>query len=222
MSLKRTLAFSFNPRRGSSSRLTGAGGRRTMTIMQKIRTFVAIEIGADVRGRAGQLIDRLQAAPADVKWVDPQNLHWSLKFLGDVDARETPEVCDAVAQAVAAFPVFEVEARGVGAFPDVRRPRTVWMGVSRGQNELAALHERLEQRLKLLGFRGENRRFVPHLTLGRLRGGPNGIRELADLIEKHKDFAGGATSVEEVVVFSSTLGRNGPTYEALSTAPLSV
>lgn len=189
--------------------------------MQKtIRTFVAVEISPDVRTRAAQLIARLGSAPAKVRWVQPDKLHLTLKFLGQIDAREVPVVCNALAQGVAGLPPFEFEARGAGAFPDRNRPRTVWLGVSRGADELIALHAAVEDSLAELGFRRDERRFLPHLTLGRVRSGSPGTADLGQLIGESSDFAGGVVSVDEVVVFSSQLGREGPTYEPLSTAPL--
>jgi 2'-5' RNA ligase len=188
--------------------------------MARIRTFVAIELGSDVRTRAAALIERLRTAQADVKWVDPTNLHWTLQFLGEVDAREIAEVCQSVVMAVTDLPVFEVEARGAGAFPQIHRPRTIWMGVSRGAEQLTTLHGAIEQALVPLGFRAENRRFVPHLTLGRVRGGPNASADLSELLEKHGDYPGGMMDVAEVTVFSSDLSRSGPKYDVLATAPL--
>jgi len=185
---------------------------------QTLRTFVAVEIAAETHARAGQLIGRLQAASPDVKWVEPRNLHWSLQFLGEVDVREIPQVCDAVTRAVADVPQFDLEAHGAGAFPDLHRPRTLWLGAAAGSEEMAALHERIAASLAPLGFRQEQRRFRPHLTLGRVRGGPHA--ELTALLEQHRDFAAGITEVEEVVVFSCDLSRGGPTYDVLATAEL--
>lgn len=170
--------------------------------------------------RAGQLIGRLGSTSAKVKWVEPHNLHLTLKFLGDVDLLEIPELCQAVTDAVAELPPFEIEARGAGAFPDLRHPRTVWLGVGRGTEEMVQLHDIVEQSLAPLGFRQEQRRFRPHLTIGRVRGGGPGIAELAENLAEQADFAGGVSSVEEVVVLSSELSRTGPTYEVLATAPL--
>src|SRR5687768_465516 len=110
---------------------------------QTLRTFVAVEIGSETRARAGQLISRLRSAAVNVKWVEPQNLHWSLQFLGEVDIREIPQVCDLVTRAVADVPAFDIEARGAGAFPDVRRPRTLWLGAAEGAAEMVHLHERI-------------------------------------------------------------------------------
>ena len=187
---------------------------------QTIRTFVAVEITSAVRGRAGVLIEQLRAAPADVKWVATQNLHLTLKFLGDVDSRETARVCEAVGQAAADVEPFKLEVCRAGAFPNARRPRTLWLGCGDGQQEMIALHGHVEKPLKKLGFRPDHRRFHPHLTIGRVRGGRMGVTELGQRLEQQADFKAGRIKVSEVVVFSSQLDRTGPIYEALSRAKL--
>jgi 2'-5' RNA ligase len=185
-----------------------------------VRTFIAVELPYEVKERAGRLIDRLRDTDAKVKWVEPEALHWTLKFLGDVDIRETPAICAAVARAVEPLAPFDVDAHGAGAFPDVHRPRTVWIGVGQGSEKMVELHDRIEAELAELGYRPEGRRFRPHLTIGRVRASRQGIDELARRIEEHADFEGGLSTVFEVVVFSSKLSREGPTHEPLGHAEL--
>lgn len=187
---------------------------------EKVRTFVAIEIPHEVQQRAAALIARLEGTKAKVKWVRPHQLHWTLKFLGDVELREVPEVCDAVQKAVAEFAPFDVEVLGAGAFPDLRRPRTVWLGVGQGAEPMVALHASIDKSLKPLGYRPEGRKFRPHITIGRVRSSPLGIPELGKLIEQEADFSAGVSAIYEVVVFSSDLGRDGPTYDPLAHAEL--
>jgi 2'-5' RNA ligase len=187
---------------------------------QKIRTFVAVEIGSAVRGRVADLVERFRAAGAKVKWVATENLHVTLKFLGDVDTPQIRDVCRAVEQAVADAAPFEFELRGAGAFPDTRRPRTVWLGIGQGSQDLVALNERIEPPLAELGFRREARRFQPHLTIGRVRRGGAALAELGKLLREHEDFPIGLTRASEAIVFSSQLAPSGPTYEALARAPL--
>ncbi|MHC4179990.1 MAG: RNA 2',3'-cyclic phosphodiesterase, partial [Planctomycetota bacterium] len=100
-----------------------------------LRTFIAVEINSAIRQRAEQLAEQLSAAGADVKWVAPDNLHLTLKFLGEVASQEIPPVCEAVRQGAAEVKPFELEVRGAGAFPNTRRPRTLWLGVGRGEQE---------------------------------------------------------------------------------------
>jgi 2'-5' RNA ligase len=185
-----------------------------------VRTFIAVEIPLEVKERAVRLIDQLRATPAKVKWVSPAAMHWTIKFLGDVAMTETPQICQAVARAVEPLAPFDVEACGAGAFPDARRPRTVWIGMSQGADQMIELHDRVEAELETLGYRPEGRRFRPHLTIGRVRSGPHEAEELGRLVEAHADFDGGLSTVFEAVVFTSELGPDGPTHEPLGHAEL--
>ncbi len=185
-----------------------------------IRTFVAVEINRAVRDRAGELIEQLRAAPADVKWVDVHNLHLTLKFLGEVPAREISRVCKAVEQGAAKVEPFELEVCGAGAFPSAARPRTLWLGTGSGEQGMIALHDHVEAALAKLGFRKEHRRFHPHLTLGRVRRDGPAVAELGQLVKARADFHAGQVKVNQVVVFSSQLQPTGPVYEALVRAKL--
>jgi 2'-5' RNA ligase len=183
------------------------------------RTFIAVTISPEIRQAAGELADLLRPAAGDVKWVEPENLHWTLQFLGDVDALEIPAVCSAVSAAVTEVESFDVEARGAGAFPAPDRPRTLWLGAGAGAQAMVALHGAIQRKLKRLGYRAEQRRFVPHITLGRAgRKSPPRplIRELAGLAE----FDAGSMLVDEVTVFASKLTTEGPQYEVVARAPL--
>ncbi|MEX0676618.1 MAG: RNA 2',3'-cyclic phosphodiesterase [Pirellulales bacterium] len=185
-----------------------------------IRTFVAVEIPLEVKDRAQRMIAQLRATDAKVKWVAAAHMHWTLKFLGHLDMLDIPPVCEAVKRAVEPLAAFDIEALGAGAFPDVGRPRTVWIGTGQGSEQMIELHDAIEFELAKLGYRSENRRFRPHLTIGRVRQSPAGIGELGRLIEQHADFDGGVSLVDEVVVISSELSPDGPIYEPLCHAEL--
>jgi 2'-5' RNA ligase len=185
-----------------------------------IRTFIAVAASPEIRQGALRLIETLRPAAGDVKWVEAENLHWTMQFLGNIDERDIPEVCEAVAKAAEEMEAFEVETRGAGAFPSADRPRTLWIGAGGGERNMSVLHAAIERRLKKRGYRGEERRFVPHITIGRARGKgrPHSlVAELATLAE----YDAGTMLVDEVTVFASDLGRDGPEYRVLSHAPLS-
>lgn len=189
--------------------------------MNPLRMFVAVEISPQLRSAAKRLIERLGAAQASVKWVEAENLHFTLKFLGDVPGEQMNDVCRAVDRAVSPLTPFELVARGCGAFPSIQKPRTIWLGVESGSEPMSTLAEAIEQSLMPLGFAPEHRRFTPHLTLGRVReGSPLALQQLAELLTKYGDLDAGSTTIDEVTVFSSTLRRGGPKYEALSHAEL--
>ena len=185
-----------------------------------LRTFAAVEITRPIRARAEELIAALAGTAADVKWVEPHNLHLTLKFLGDVQQHEISEVCKAIARGTAEVKPFEVEVRGAGAFPNAARPRTVWLGTTTGAETMVVLHDRVEAELAELGYREEHRRFQAHLTIGRVRGVGIGIAELGKRLQEHADFLAGRMTVDKVTLFASTLTSDGPIYEVLGTASL--
>ena len=184
--------------------------------MAYIRTFVAIDLDASVRGRTAELVRRWQDLEARINWVERENMHLTLKFLGDIEDRRVPEVCSAVQQAAAAHRPFEVQCQGVGAFPAVERARTIWIGVEQSQGALAALSEDVDEALHAVGYPMESRRYHGHLTIGRVRD-PCGQRdEIRRRIEAAADFQAGSSLVNQVVVYSSVLERRGPQYGVLS------
>ena len=185
-----------------------------------VRTFVAVEASPAVRERAARLIAEFSSAGAGVKWVEPQNLHVTLKFLGDVDAEKIPRVCEAVQQAAAGIAPFEFQLHGAGAFPNPSRPRTIWLGPAAGDKEMAELSRRIEKAVEKLGFPREGRRFQAHLTIGRVRHAGPELAELGELLRAAKDVEVGTMPVDEVVVFSSQLQPSGPIYEPLARTPL--
>lgn len=185
-----------------------------------VRTFIAVETSAAVRRRAAELIAIFAATGAKVSWVQPQNLHLTLKFLDEVPLNSIPEVSAAVQMAAASAEPFELEIRAAGAFPNAGRPRTLWLGTGEGSEPLGQLHAALENALRRIGFPKEHRRFAAHLTIGRVRGPSEGLDELASLIARHADFTAGRFEVAELVVFSSQLAPQGAIYDALSRSAL--
>src|SRR5215208_4100908 len=109
--------------------------------MPRTRTFIAVEIGDEIRANAVALQGALARAGADVRWVAPDSMHVTLLFLGEVDDRELHAVCRAVQDVAATEPRFALRVAGVGAFPNARRPKTVWAGVTDGADELRRLYD---------------------------------------------------------------------------------
>ena len=181
-----------------------------------LRTFVAVEITESVRKRAGDAIAKLSGSTASVRWVEAEQMHWTLAFLGDVRMDDVPNVCRAVQRGAEQVAAFSLHAAGIGAFPNAERPRTIWLGATHGSAEMIALHDAIEAELDKLGFRGERRKYTPHLTLGRVRrSAANDIAQLGTLVEEHAAFDAGTLRVDRVVVFASRLSRSGPSYDEL-------
>lgn len=188
--------------------------------MSRIRTFIAVEVSAEVRGRADLLVNRLSRTGIKATWVKPENMHLTLKFLGDTDETLIPDVCRRVAEATKTYPAFQANFAGAGAFPSIDRPRAVWLGVTDGAQQLVDVQGSIEESLLDLRIPRERRRFKPHLTIGRIREGGTRAAELSQLLEKNKDFDAKSCEVSEVCVFASYLERSGPTYQVLARAPL--
>lgn len=187
---------------------------------QQVRTFIAVEIDPEVCRAAGDLVGRLSSCRAGVKWVDADHMHLTLKFLGDVDMRDTAEVCRAVQAVAAAAAAFDFTVAGAGAFPTLQRPRTVWLGVTEGADRLIALQEQIDRALKKIGYPAEARGFKPHLTIGRVKHPSRELADLTAILKEHADLEIGRTNLDHVTVFSSELAPEGPTYHVLAEAPL--
>jgi 2'-5' RNA ligase len=189
--------------------------------MQTIRSFIAIPIPAPLRKAAAGLVGRLAAERDGIKWVPTENLHVTLKFLGDVDNRQIPEVCRIVRACVEPTPAFSLIFRGAGAFPHPEKPRVVYAAVSEGGEPLQHIVARLETALADLGFKPEPRDYVPHMTLGRTRGGSRrGSSELGQRILAQADKPLGSMVVDRVLVMASFLDNAGPTYQTMDTIEL--
>ncbi|HAY79445.1 MAG TPA: RNA 2',3'-cyclic phosphodiesterase [Planctomycetaceae bacterium] len=190
--------------------------------MKTIRTFIAVDVSAQVQAAADAAMECLRGSGSAVNWLQPENVHLTLKFLGEVPNVEVHAVCREVQAAVAESGVlpFEVDCHGLGAFPDIERARTVWFGVRDGGEPLIQLHDAIDARLPKLGFASERRRFHPHVTLGRVKCGGRERQPLVDLLRTHQDWEVGAWPISEVLIYSSTLEKGGPIYDVMGRAPL--
>ena len=187
--------------------------------MSKTRTFVALSVNDEIRHRAAELAKSLRTHADDVRWTRPENYHWTLQFVGDVSDGQLSELCARVAEGVVDFEPFALAARGVGAFPSSARPRTLWLGAGQGYEEVVELHAAVESSLASMDLRSENRKYVPHITLGRV-GRMRSARRLAAMIDKFTDFEAGETVAEEVIVFASQMTRDGSRYHVVGRAAL--
>jgi RNA 2',3'-cyclic 3'-phosphodiesterase len=189
--------------------------------MKRLRTFIALDLGKSVRDKAVALQESLARGGGEVKWVEPENLHVTLLFLGEVDDRDVPAVCRAVGDCCQEHAPFLMSVAKVGCFPNLRRPRVVWIGVDQGAQEVVALHDALEETLLELGcYRREDRQYTPHITLGRVKREDGSADALAALLAKKAGWQAGEVSVREVLVMSSELTSQGPVYSVLSRARL--
>ncbi len=184
----------------------------------KIRSFVAVDLDAPVQAALRRLLAQFAALKCDVRWVRAAGLHVTLKFLGWVDAARLDAVHTALAAAIAGQPALVVRARGLGAFPTLRRPRVLWVGLE--AEGLAGLAARVEEATTGLGFEPENRAFTPHITLGRVNG-MRGWSRVEEVFKAHLSDDFGECIVDAVTMYRSTLRPDGAVYTPLWTIPLS-
>jgi 2'-5' RNA ligase len=182
--------------------------------MSKIRSFLAIELPPTIAKGIERVQHDLKQSHADVKWVEPSRIHLTLKFFGNIDEGACDEIMEAVGRAASEAHSFSLIVKGLGAFPGVRNPRVIWLGVEDGGEVLRTLQGTIEGRLQEIGYPREERRFRPHLTLGRVRSG-RGKPELRKRLEDLLQTELGEFRVERLVLFKSDLRPTGPIYTEL-------
>ena len=185
------------------------------------RVFCAIDLPREVREKVlAHTLKLREAVPeAQASWSRPDNIHLTIKFLGDIPVSRVEMLSNAAANATGAFDSFSISVQGSGAFPTRGAPRVLWIGIEDVQGQLGKLYGRLEDECAKAGFGKEARAFHPHLTLARLRK-PEGARALAEA-HKQKQFEPIEFSVSELLVIRSELSSAGSKYTTISRHPLS-
>ena len=183
-----------------------------------IRAFVAVDLELQTVQRIAEAIDRLRRRIPGIRWLPPTHFHLTLKFLGDVDEAKVEPIAAALERDLYPFSCFTINAKGLGVFPDLKRPRILWVGLV--GDELNALASRVEKALVPFGFAAERRAFTPHLTVGRWRQFDGSPKELGDEIEKWRGHDFGRSKIDEVILFQSVLKQEGAVYRTLKTVAL--
>lgn len=185
-----------------------------------MRLFAAIDIEPRLQGRIEhiqqQLKRDLNLSGKEVRWVRPEQIHLTLKFLGDVRGSMIPQVCDVMMRTAADCEGFDLRIQGLGIFG--RPARVVWAGCELPPERIK-LQTQLENEFEQIGWDKENRPSAGHLTIGRVKSAAAG-RKLAEVVQAYPDEFLGAVSVDQRVLYDSQLGRTGPEYNAVCTALL--
>lgn len=188
-----------------------------------LRAFIAIELPDNIRGELARLRDALAGGmEPGIKWVSPDSIHLTLKFLGNVAMQRIPELETAVKQASSMSEPFRLKLSGLGAFPSQKRPEVIWCGLQGDTEPLSQLQHRIEEKLIPLGFPAETRLFSPHLTLARVRRdtGTRARNRLMNRIQEVKSPAGPAFDIDTVSLMQSRLTPAGAVYTTLAAVPL--
>ena len=188
-----------------------------------IRVFIALLIPTESRAILSGTMGRLQAqVPTGVKWVDPQGIHLTLKFFGNINSTWKEPVLEAMGDVGRQATPFNLELSSLGVFPNERQPRVLWSGVNGDMEALAGLQEEVEQAMLALGFRREKRRFNPHLTIGRVRDGVGNSprQQIGKVMAATVLGPVEPWTVDAMHLVQSTLTPQGAIYDSLGHVPL--
>lgn len=189
--------------------------------MEDIRAFIAIELPEEVKKKLTELETRLRTKKYPARWVIPENIHLTLKFLGDISINSIPDIREVMEEAVLYSAPFKLGVSGVGVFPDMRRIQIIWAGVNGDLSSLTELQKKLDTGLEKLGFAPESRPFTAHLTLARMRDEASpGERENAGKIIESTQLEAVEFPVGEINLVKSELKREGPVYTRVLSVPL--
>ena len=182
---------------------------------KQVRAFIAIELPETLKDKLTDIQTALKANLKDgVSWAKSETVHLTVKFIGNIEPSRLKEVSTAIKNATAVTGSFELTAKGLGAFPSIARPSTLWVGIEESR-ELKALHERVESRTEDIGLQREKKGLHPHLTLARVRSSRAKAEIRRRLVEALKDFTlelSHRFTVKEVVLFKSELHKDGAVH----------
>jgi len=184
-----------------------------------IRAFIAIKLPGKITLSISKIQEDLRSYGFKIKWVRPENIHLTLKFLGNVDRADTEKIGSAISESVKTDTPLSIITKGIGVFPNIKRPRVIWTGVAEQHNRLAGLQGHLDDHLESIGFPREKRPFKGHLTIGRIKQRVDSNR-LMEAMKECAKFEPEAFIVNEIILFKSELNPTGAVYTPLMSASL--
>ena len=188
-----------------------------------LRLFIAVELPEAARRHVERILRQIrELGVSGIRWVRPDGVHLTLKFLGSVPVEDVPLVTQAMAQAASGTPPMSLRLEGAGSFPNARSPRVVWLGMQGDLQQLSLLHDKLEEALEAHGFAREGRAFSPHLTLGRVREllKPPELEQLLSAIGQDSTLDAVELPVTALSLMESQLRKEGAQYRRVAKAEL--
>lgn len=185
-----------------------------------LRCFIAIELENNIQDRLSELQSELRKSGADVKWVKKENIHLTLKFLGEIKQDSINKLKEALDEICIHHKNFIIALGGVGAFPKLVFPRILWVGIISGEGKIVDIAKDLENSLEKINFKKETRPFSAHITIGRNRSNLNRIH-LIEQLRKNKNWGNFPMAVNKITLLKSTLTSTGPIYEPIYIKTLS-
>ena len=179
-----------------------------------IRTFIAIELPEKIIYTISKVQEEIKSYGLKLRWVRPKNIHLTLKFLGDIQEADTEKVARAISESVAGHHAISLAVKGIGVFPGIKKPRVLWLGISRQLDLLTALQQTLDDKLEAMGFPKEKRAFKGHLTLGRIKSKID-PKTLHEVLKKITPFESEDFFADRIVLYKSDLKPGGAVYTKL-------
>lgn len=183
-----------------------------------MRLFIAIPLAPEIEAKIASLMTELKKHDGAVKWVEPNNLHFTLRFLGETTEAKLPQLKSAISEIASRYQKIETKIDMLSAFPNLRQPRAIWCGIASGLEALKLIVSEIENAVITIGFSKEEKAFKAHLTLGRVRDGADATKLANHLIPYR--LIPIPISLDRIVLFKSTLTPTGPIYERLHTSEL--
>ncbi len=180
--------------------------------MSQIRAFLAVDLDDDLKPKINKIIREFKKTNANIKYVDLQNLHFTLKFFGDIDTDGIDLIAEKIEKVIADFDSFTIKIKGCGAFPNKNRIKVIWVGLDEDQI-LKELHDKLDKEFNSIGF-DLDKKFSSHLTIGRMRSG-KAKDKVKNTLDSYDDIDIGTMEVNTIILKKSTLTPSGPIYEDL-------
>jgi len=186
-----------------------------------LRAFIAFKLPVHVTSLLHSVQQELMNYGFKVRWVRPENIHLTIKFLGDIHQTDLDRISEALIESATSYSSFSFSAKGIGIFPGLNRPQVIWVGLSGEIERITRFQRQLDQSLSVIGFPKENRPFQGHLTLGRFKGKTH-TGKLVDALNVYADFKSDPITVDRVILFKSDLKPTGAVYSELVTVPLNL
>ncbi len=188
---------------------------------ETIRSFIAFELPENIISSIGKLQKQIKCHGLDARWVRPENIHLTLKFLGDITKTDMESAGGTIIETAKGYAPIFLSAKGIGIFPNIKRPRVIWAGIAGQISTLVGLQRELDENLESIGFAKEKRLFKGHLTLGRIKK-KIPLKRLSDAIKKFEEFESEIFTADQIILFKSVLKPSGHVYTKLLIANLTV
>jgi 2'-5' RNA ligase len=189
-----------------------------MTDKKLIRTFLAIDLPEEIKVQIENIQSRLKASVKGIRWTRPEGIHLTLKFFGNISENEIADISKVVEKNTVDIRPLSLKVSTLGTFPNLKRPRVLWLGISGSVEKLSDLQKEIEKDLESIGFQTENRAFRAHLTLGRIKS-PKNVKGLSEIIKKEEIYDAGSFCAGGLTLLKSDLTPQGAIYTKLAYFP---